>query len=348
MSAAAATRLQHDQNRADRWEGNLDADHPSDPSERIRFYDYHPAPADVRAEVLEGLSRPQKRLPPKLFYDRRGSQLFDAITELPEYYPTRTEIGILSERGAEIAELLGRHKVLIELGSGSSLKIQTLLAALQPQVYVPVDISREHLLASAQTLAARFTWLHIRAACADYSAPFTLPLESHWSNLTAFFPGSSIGNFDPQDALRFLQRVAQMLGQGGRLLIGVDLRKQPELLHAAYNDAQGVTADFNLNLLVRINRELDADFDLDAFEHRAFFNADKSRVEMHLISLRDQKVHVGGQGFSFARGESIHTECSYKYGIQDFHALAADAGFRPERVWTDSDQRFSVHALRVI
>ncbi len=316
-------------------------------AERIRFYDYHPTPADVRAEVLQGLAQPVKRLPPKLFYDRRGSQLFDAITELPEYYPTRTEIGILRDHGSEMADRLGRGSVLIELGSGSSLKIQILLSALNPAVYVPVDISKEHLLASARALAERFPDLSIRAACADYSTPFDLPLEPGWQNLAAFFPGSSIGNFDPDDARRLLRRVASRLGGGGRLLIGVDLRKDPAILHAAYNDSQGVTAAFNLNLLVRINRELDGDFDLDAFEHQAYFNARESRVEMHLVSRVDQEVEVAGEVFGFRRGESIHTESSYKYGIADFHSLASDAGFASEQVWMDQEQRFTVHCLRV-
>jgi dimethylhistidine N-methyltransferase len=313
----------------------------------IRFFDYRPTPADVRAEVLEGLGRPVKRLPPKLFYDRRGSQLFDAITELPEYYPTRTEIAILREYGSEMADLIGRDNVLIELGSGSSLKIQTLLAALRPSVYVPVDISREHLLESAYALAERFPALAIRAACADYSSPFRLPLESDWTDLAAFFPGSSIGNFDPDEARLLLGRVAGLLGPGGRLLIGVDLPKDPAVLDAAYDDAQGVTAAFNLNLLTRINRELDGDFDLDAFAHRAFFDTDLSRVEMHLVSRIEQEVRVAGECFHFRAGETIHTESSYKYGVDAFQHLAADAGFVAERVWTDAQGLFSVQCLRV-
>lgn len=316
-------------------------------SERVRFYDDHPTPTDVRAEVLAGLGQPNKRLPPKLFYDQAGSRLFDAITDLPEYYPTRTEIGILRAHGAAMADRLGRGCVLIELGSGSSLKIQTLLAALEPQVYVPVDISRDHLLESAQALAARFPQLSIQAVCADYSAPFQLPLEPDWPQLAAFFPGSSIGNFDPEDARRFLERVARLLGTGGRLLIGVDLRKDPALLNAAYNDAQGVTAAFNLNLLTRINRELDGHFEIDAFAHRAFFNEAKSRIEMHLVSLAEQRVRVAGQDFAFREGETIHTENSYKYGIADFQSLARDAGFEAEQVWTDSADLFSVQCLRV-
>lgn len=314
----------------------------------IRFFDYRPTPADVRAEVLEGLGRPVKRLSPKLFYDQHGSQLFDAITELPEYYPTRTEIGILREHGSEMADRLGRDNILIELGSGSSLKIQILLAALQPRVYLPVDISREHLLESAHALAERFPGLAIRAACADYSAPFRLPIEPDWTDLAAFFPGSSIGNFDPVDARLLLGRVADLLGPGGRLLIGVDLPKDPAILNAAYDDSQGVTAAFNLNLLTRINRDLEGEFDLSTFAHRAFFNTDESRVEMHLVSRIDQTVKVAGEVFAFRTGETIHTENSYKYGIDPFHRLAADAGFVAEQVWTDAAGLFSVHCLKVI
>lgn len=313
----------------------------------FRFYDYHPILTDVRFEVLRGLGQLQKQLPPKLFYDPQGSRLFDAITALPEYYLTRTEIGLLREHGAAMAERLGRASVLIELGSGSSRKIQILLAALQPRVYVPVDISGEHLLQSAQALATRFPGLSIRAACADYSAPFELPLEPDWPRPNAFFPGSSIGNFEPEEARRFLGRVAQLLGPDGRLLIGVDLRKDPAILHAAYNDAQGVTAAFNLNLLTRINRELKADFDPSAFTHRAWFNESESRVEMHLVSRVDQQVRAAGHKFRFQGGESIHTENSYKYGIADFQRLARDAGFAPEQVWTDPRRFFSVHCLRV-
>jgi dimethylhistidine N-methyltransferase len=223
---------------------------------RVSLYDRHPAPADLRAEVLHGLTRPQKCLPPKFFYDRRGSLLFDAITTLPEYYPTRTEIGILRAHGAAMAGLLGKGQVLIELGSGSSLKIQTLLAALEPAMYVPLDISRDHLLASAEALAERFPWLAIRAVCADYSGPFDLPLGPDGTERAAFFPGSSIGNFEPAQASTLLGRIGAVLGPGGRLLIGVDLVKDVRVLEAAYNDGQGVTAAFNLNLLARINREL--------------------------------------------------------------------------------------------
>ncbi|MCG6940376.1 MAG: L-histidine N(alpha)-methyltransferase [Thiohalocapsa sp.] len=317
----------------------------SDSTSRVHFHDLKPTPADMRAEVLSGLALPQKRLSPKFFYDAAGSRLFDAICELPEYYPTRTEIGILRRHGAEMAARLGRDALLIELGSGSSLKIRTLLTALRPAVYMPVDISGEHLLRSAQDLAAAFPGLIIHAVCADYSAAFVLPVEHHEHPRAAFFPGSSIGNFEPPAATRFLKRVGEVLGPGGRLLIGVDLVKDIRRLDAAYNDADGVTAAFNLNLLTRINRELGADFDCGAFRHDAFFDVGQSRIEMHLVSTRPQRVQVAGQAFDFAEGETIHTECSYKYRVDGFHALAAEAGFIAEQVWTDADALFSVHCL---
>ncbi|NEX20336.1 L-histidine N(alpha)-methyltransferase [Thiorhodococcus mannitoliphagus] len=344
MQTAAAAAYRNTENSA--REDAADSAGPT-PDARVSFYDDHPTIADLREEVLLGLGRSPKRLSPKLFYDQRGSKLFDAITELPEYYPTRTEIGILDVYGEEMADRLGRENVLIELGSGSSLKIQTLLTALRPAVYVPVDISKEHLLESAQALAERFPDLRIRAACADYSGSFKLPLDSGWTQLAAFFPGSSIGNFEPSEARALLQRVAAVLGQGGRLLIGVDLRKDPSILNAAYNDAQGVTAAFNLNLLTRINRELGADFETSDFRHKAFFNVEVSRIEMHLESLCDQVVRVAGREIPFGKGETIHTECSYKYSIADFQCLARDAGFESEQVWTDPEQLFSVHCLRV-
>jgi dimethylhistidine N-methyltransferase len=311
----------------------------------LHFHDLHPTPADMRAEVLAGLALPQKRISPKFFYDAEGSRLFDAICELPEYYPTRTEIDLLRDHGAEMAGLLGRDALLIELGSGSSLKIRTLLEALRPAVYMPVDISREHLLHSATDLAAAFPSLSVHAVCADYSIAFVLPVDDHEHPRAAFFPGSSVGNFEPDAAVVLLSRVAALLGAGGRLLVGVDLRKDRAVLERAYNDADGVTAAFNLNLLARINRELDGDLDLDAFRHQAFFNQEQSRIEMHLVSTRAQRVSVAGQAFDFAEGQSIHTECSYKYSVEGFHALAAQAGFAPERVWTDPDELFSVHCL---
>lgn len=315
-------------------------------STRLRFTDLHPKPADMRAEVIAGLSGVRKWLPPKYFYDQRGSRLFDAITELPEYYPTRTEIGILEQHAPEIAQLIGYDKLLVELGSGSSSKVRILLEALKPAIYMPVDISREHLIQSASALAQRFTQLEIHAVCADYTSPFALPESADGRIRAAFFPGSSIGNFEPNEARRFLRTIGGSVGAGGRLLIGVDLIKDESILNAAYNDAQGVTADFNTNLLRRINRELDADFDLGGFRHHAYYNRAESRIEMHLVSLADQRVNLTGTGFVFLEGESIHTESSYKYSIDGFHALAGDAGFAVDGVWTDANDYFSVHCLR--
>ncbi len=312
----------------------------------VRFYDFHPPVADFRAEVLDGLAQTPKRISPKYFYDQRGSELFEAITELPEYYPTRTELGILQNKGEAIAEFLGEECMLVELGSGSSRKIRTLLDAVEPAAYVPLDISRDHLLSSARALAADYPELEVHAACTDYSNDFQLPeLPEHLPRV-AFFPGSSIGNFEPDDASRLLTRLGRHLGEDGKLLIGVDLKKQNHILHAAYNDTRQVTAAFNLNLLERMNRELEADFDVELFEHQAYFNDDAGRIEMHLVSQVDQAVSVGGAQVDFTAGETLHTESSYKYSIEEFHALAETGGFVADQVWTDEQQLFSVHCLR--
>ena len=312
----------------------------------IHFYDLHPPAADFKSEVLSGLARSPRKLSPKFFYDHHGSQLFDAITELPEYYPTRAEISILEEHGETIADFLGQDCLLLELGSGSSKKIRVLLDALKPAAYMPMDISREHLLGSAQALVADYPALEVHAACADFATDFELPYCPEHLPRAAFFPGSSIGNFEPAQALKLLQRVAGYVGEGGKLLIGVDLKKDAGILHAAYNDEQQVTAAFNLNMLQRINRELDADFDLQAFSHDAFYNAGESRVEMHLVSRNQQTVTVAGHAFDFGEGENIHTESSYKYDVEEFLSLATQAGFASDQVWTDDQRLFSVHCLR--
>jgi dimethylhistidine N-methyltransferase len=312
----------------------------------VHFYDFHPPVADFRAEILDGLAQTPKRVSPKYFYDQRGSELFEAITELPEYYPTRTELGILQNKGEAIADFLGNECMLVELGSGSSRKIRTLLDAVEPAAYVPLDISRDHLLDSARALAADYPDLEVHAACTDYSNDFQLPdLPEHLPRV-AFFPGSSIGNFEPEDASRLLARLGQHLGDDGKLLIGVDLKKQNHILHAAYNDTRQITAAFNLNLLERMNRELEADFDVELFEHQAHFNDDAGRIEMHLMSKVEQAVSVAGTQVDFAAGETLHTESSYKYSIDEFHALAEAGGFVAEQVWTDEQQLFSVHCLR--
>ena len=296
------------------------------------------------ADVIAGLSRPRKTLPCKWLYDERGSQLFEEICRLPEYYPTRTEIRILTQAAAEIADAAGPGCRVIEYGSGGSHKTRLLLQGLrEPAGYVPVDISAEHLHAAAARLSDEFPALEIAPLAADFTGELELPpaARSAARNLL-FFPGSTIGNFEPAEAEAFLSRAAATTGAGGSMLIGVDLRKDPDVLHRAYNDAAGVTAEFNRNLLRRINRELDGGFDPDAFAHYAFDEPTAGRIEMHLVGLLDQTACVAGERFDFERGESIHTECSYKYGLRDFAALAGRAGWSVDRVWTDPDGLFSV------
>ena len=314
---------------------------------KLRLHDLAPPQDDFLAAVLDGLGRARKTLPCKFFYDETGSALFDAICKTPEYYPTRTELGILTAAAGEIADLAGRGGVLVEYGSGSSRKTRLLLDALAPAVYMPIDISREHMLAACRELAANYPALHLTAICADYTRPLRLPAVARGGQQRlAFFPGSSIGNFAPLEALRFLKNVALQLTSGDGLLIGVDLKKDPAILNAAYNDAAGVTAAFNMNLLVRCHSELQADFDLGAFAHRAFYNEAAGRVEMHLESTHEQSVWIAGQRFDFAAGETIHTENSYKYQPDEFRHLAVQAGFDPRRTWTDAQNLFGVLYLR--
>lgn len=311
----------------------------------VRFEDRHPGTASLREAVLAGLARFPKSIPPKFFYDERGSRLFDAICELPEYYPTRTETGILRRIAGEIAALAGGDCLLVELGSGASRKVRLLLEALRPAAYLGIDISRDFLLASTRRLARDYPWLRVHAACADFSQPLRLDHCPTQPRRLGFFPGSSIGNFEPAEAEALLRRLQELLGPDGALLIGVDLKKDQALLHAAYNDRQGVTAAFNLNLLRRIRAELDADLDPNGFAHRAFYNPGPGRIEMHLESRRAQRLRIDGQVFTFQAGETIHTENSYKYSVAEFQALARRAGYRPERVWTDPRGLFSVHWL---
>ena len=317
----------------------------------VPFTDLHPRLSDFHGEALEGLTATPKRISPKFFYDKRGSELFDRITRLPEYYPTRTETGILERRAPEIADRLGDDCLLIEYGSGSSRKIRVLLDALRGRRvrYVAIDISKQHLLESAEALAEAYPETAVSAVCADYTQPIELPAETlaGVQRRVVFFPGSTIGNFAPGQARAFLRRTAELAGPGGGLLIGVDLKKDKAVLDAAYDDAEGVTAEFNLNLLRRMNRELSADFDIEAFAHRAFYNAEAGRIEMHLVSLRDQTVRVDGREIRFQTGETIHTESSYKFAVEEFQALAAECGFRPETVWTDENGLFSVHCMTV-
>ena len=310
------------------------------------LHDLAPATADFAADVRAGLSARPKRLPCKYFYDDEGSRLFERICELPEYYPTRAETALLAGIAGEIAALTGPHARVIELGSGASRKVRLLLDAFdRPAAYLPVDISREALIETAEDIARAYPAVRVTAVCADYTRPFAVPaVAAPMGRPLAFFPGSTIGNFAPTEARRFLALCARLLGRDGSMVIGVDLKKDRAVLEAAYNDSAGVTAAFNLNLLARINRELDGNFDVPAFAHRAFYDAAAGRIEMHLVSRRTQRVRIGRDRFEFAAGESIHTEDSYKYAPFEFQALAQAAGWQPRRVWAGSGL-FSVHYL---
>lgn len=314
--------------------------------DRVWLHDLKPRLADVRAEVHAGLGAAPRHLNPKFFYDERGSELFEQITELPEYYPTRTEIRILEENLEEIADLLGRGALLVEYGSGSSRKIRLLLGALRPRAYMPIDISRDHLLDAAERLARDFAELDVHAVCADITEPLVLPWHPEGVPVAGFFPGSSIGNFERDAAGVFLGRVHDTLGADGRLLVGVDRRKARGRIEPAYDDAAGVTAAFNRNALVHLARELGGEVDPEAFEHRAFYDEDAGRVEMHLVAREAVELRLGEERFALAAGESIHTENSYKYAPDEFEALAAAAGFEALRHWTDAEELFSVFVLR--
>jgi L-histidine Nalpha-methyltransferase len=316
---------------------------------RISLHDLSPGQTGSLDEVLRGLSSPQKELPCKFFYDDAGSQLFEQITELDEYYPTRTEQRIMRQSGEEMADMAGSDCLLIEYGSGSSQKTRILLDHLrQPAGYVPIDISCELLKQSAGAIAEAYPGLRVVPVCGDYTASLDLPAKlPKGRRRLAYYPGSTIGNFVPEDARRFLARIAEVCGPGGGLLIGVDMKKDPLMLHRAYNDALGVTAAFNLNVLARLNREFRADFAVEKFRHYAFYNPVFGRIEMHLVSLAEQVVHLGGVLIHFDRGESIWTEASYKYTPQEFAALAGRAGWRAQRVWTDDRGLFSVQYLEV-
>jgi dimethylhistidine N-methyltransferase len=294
-------------------------------------------------DVLRGLARPQKALPPKYFYDAAGSRLFERICRLREYYPTRTELAITRKRLGEIARFAGAGCVLIEYGSGESLKTRLLIERLRPAAYVPVDISAAALDGAVRRLTRTFPWLRVQPLAADFSRPVSLPNTR--GRRVVYFPGSTIGNLDLEEAQAFLRMTRAQVGRSGAMLVGVDLKKDANVLHAAYNDAKGVTAAFNLNLLARVNRELGADFDLRRFAHYAFYNPIAGRVEMHLVAREAHTVTLGKYCFSFVRGESIHTENSYKYSVEEFQALARAAGWRPKRVWTDTRGLFSVNAL---
>ena len=309
----------------------------------------HVTPLDANGiveDVLCGLTASRKTLPPKLFYDEAGARLFERICTLDEYYLTRTELAILRSAVDEIGERVGPRAALVEYGSGAGVKVRLLLDALrQAAAYVPIDISHEQLARVSSELAGDYPAVVIRPLCADYTRPLSLPPLPEHNRRLAFFPGSTIGNFHPAEAAAFLRRVRRAVGPGGMLLLGVDRRKDPAILNAAYDDRDGVTAEFNLNVLRRINRELGADFDLSRFRHRAFFDESAGRVEMHLEATVAHDVDVGGTRITFARGESIWTESSYKYDREQLTSVAASAGFEVERLWTDADDRFWVVLL---
>ncbi|ETR75760.1 methyltransferase [Afipia sp. P52-10] len=302
-------------------------------------------PSPFALDALEGLTQTPKRLSPKYFYDATGSDLFEQITRLPEYYPTRTELGILRERGREITAFIPKGAALVEFGAGATTKMRLLLEHSAFAAYVPVDISGEFLHSQAARLRADYPTLAVYPVAADFTRAFALPAEVASMPKVGFFPGSTLGNFEPDDAAQFLRKAAAILGQGARLILGVDLEKDERILHDAYNDAAGVTAKFNLNLLARMNRELGTDFDASAFDHRAIYNRTEHRIEMHLRSRKAQKISLCGRTIMFASGESIHTENSYKYSIPRLHKLARSAGWTLSQSWTDAQAMFSVHAL---
>ena len=301
--------------------------------------------ASFHEDVVAGLSLPQKSLPPKYFYDARGSRLFERICRLPEYYPTRAELALTRAHLADIVRFAGRGCALVEYGTGEGLKTSILVRGLRPAAYIPVDISPEALERATARLRREFPRLHVVPTPGDFSRPLNIPAFSSRGRRVVYFPGSTIGNLTPDEAHAFLSMTRGQVGRGGAMLVGVDLKKDPVRLHAAYNDSRGVTAAFNLNLLARINRELGGDFDLRRWRHYAFYNAALGRIEMHLASLVRQSAAVGRHRFSFERGETIHTENSYKYSVEAFQALARSAGFRPARVWTDPGPLFALHGL---
>ena len=310
----------------------------------VYFYDQAPSSTDYSKEVLSGLRASQKYISPKFFYDERGSELFTEITCQPEYYLTETEIQLLRKHSEEISSLMGREALLIEYGSGSSTKIRILLESLRPSIYAPLDISKDYLVEAAQVLASDYPWLEVHATCVDFTTEFKLPFQSDKRRIS-FFPGSSIGNFEPQEAKEFLIKVRRLVGHGGGVLLGVDLKKDMDILNAAYNDHAGFTSLFNLNILRHLNNLCDADFSLDRFEHEASYNAELGCMQMFLISRANQLVEVAGESVAFMKGEKIHTENSYKYSTFEIEALAKGAGFKKIVGWTDRAEFFGLYFL---
>ena len=311
------------------------------------FKDYRPDDNEMLSEALEGLLATPKTLPCKYFYDEKGSDLFQQICQLPEYYPTRTETLLLQSIAGEIAELIGPACQMIEYGSGSSDKMRIVLRALiEPESFTAVDISKEHLLSVTKALSKEFPQLEVHAVSADFIRPFSVPKMIGDGLRVGFFPGSTIGNFTYDDAISFLQGTREVVGPNGAMLIGLDLKKDERILHAAYNDTQGVTAAFNMNLLARLNSELGATFNLNEFCHEAFYNAEIGRIEMHLKSLSDQTVQLGTKIITFKKSETIHTENSYKYELAEFTKLAECAGYKTLKYWHDPNNLFGIFFLQ--
>jgi len=312
----------------------------------VRFYNFLAARDSFLDEVLNGLAQPQKSLPSRYLYDRRGCELFERVCELPDYYLARTELAIMRAHAGELAKFLGANCQLIEFGAGSSKRSRILIEELQPPLYVLIDTDGESMRATADGLAQQFPWLNTIGVCADYAQALMLPefVGVTIRNKAVYLPGAILGRFTPEQAIALLKLARRMVGTGGALLVGVDLKKDKALLEAAYDDAQGVTAAFNLNLLARINRELGADFQLRRFAHKGCYNEDQGRIELHIESRAAQLAHVGGVRLRFGEGEAIRTEISCKYSIEEFHAVARRAGFEPGETWTDAANLFSVHA----
>jgi dimethylhistidine N-methyltransferase len=316
-------------------------------ADNVSFEDQQPATTDSLPELLSGLQREQKQINPRFFYDAHGSELFEQITRLDEYYPTRVERSILSDNAREIAHCCGDDCVLIEPGSGSSEKVRLLLETLRPAAYVPLDISSDFLYESALKLGREYPWLPVYSICADFSSSWQERTRLPAGRRVVFYPGSTIGNLEPGDAQVFLASLRPLIGEDGGVLVGVDLHKSEDVLNAAYNDAEGVTAAFNLNILNTVNSLTGSDFRLQGFSHRAFYNEARRRIEMHLVSKESQHVKVNGSVIEFLEGESLHTENSYKYSIEGFQSLSQAAGFTVARTWCDENRLFSVHYLTV-
>ena len=312
----------------------------------ITFHDYKPRAISLYESVVDGLSRNNKSIPPKFFYNERGSKLFDLICEQPEYYLPSVEVCMLESFIHEISTLTGKGRVLIEPGAGNATKARLLLNTLSPAAFVPIDISSDYLRSAAIQLADEYPWLSIHAVCADYTYSLPVPQAVPDAPRLVFFPGSSLGNFDPEEAGEFLSMVRQVLDNDGMLLIGVDTKKTESVLNAAYNDAAGITAAFNLNLLHRLRQELDTDLEPADFEHHAFYNVDVGRIEMHLVSKHKQTLRVKDHFFEFEEGESMHTENSYKYETDEFLSLASNSGFAEIRHWVDLNGLFAIYLLK--